>query len=174
MIDTALSSALFGLGESLPASAVVFAASYLIWVMAVLLLVALWRARTQYRAFALLAASGLLAYGANAVIGFFAHRERPFISHAVEPLIATAHLGGSFPSDHAAVAWALASAYALAPGTKNAWLFFVLAFAVSIGRVLAGVHFAGDAAAGAAVGLVAAFAARYAARTARRSTTFLR
>ncbi|MDZ4221663.1 MAG: phosphatase PAP2 family protein, partial [Patescibacteria group bacterium] len=79
------------------------------------------------------------------------------VSGIVEPFINTAHLAGSFPSDHAAIAWSLACAYALLPNTKNAWLFFCLAFLVSIGRVAAGVHFASDAAFGAVVGVIAAW-----------------
>jgi len=156
MIDSSISDFLFKAGQSLPASAVVFLASYLIWVMAVLLLFAFWRARTTWRAAVLLAASAFLGYGVNALISFFVPRARPFVSGEVAyALINTTHLANSFPSDHSAVAWALACAYAMMR-QKNAWLFLGLAFLVSVGRVLAGVHFAGDAAAGALVGLGAA------------------
>ncbi|MBI2050801.1 MAG: phosphatase PAP2 family protein [Parcubacteria group bacterium] len=167
MIGPSASRALFEAGERLPESLVVFLASYLIWVMAVLLLIALWRARTTRRAAILLAGSALLAYGANALIGFLIVRPRPFVSGEVaHALISTAHLGGSYPSDHAAIAWALGCAYALMK-QKNAWLFLGMAFLVSVGRVLAGVHFVEDAAVGALVGLGAALAVRLSLRIAR-------
>lgn len=163
-IDAALTEWLYLTAEVLPPGVVVFFASYAIWVMGAALLLALYRRREAYGAFALIAGSVLAAYGANTGIGFFVLRSRPFVSGMVEPYINTAHLGGSFPSDHAAVAWALACAYALLPRTKNAWLFFCLAFLVSIGRVAAGVHFASDIAFGAAVGVVAAWLVRGIAR----------
>ena len=174
MIDTALSAMLFSAGERLPHAAVVFAASYLIWVMAALLVIALWRSRTTHRAFALLAASALLAYAINGVIGFFVARERPFVSGDVaHALINTAHLGGSFPSDHAAVAWALAFGYAFGK-QKNAWLFFGIAFLVSVGRVVAGVHFVGDVAGGAIVGLASSALIRFCLRSRLTRAAFLR
>ena len=171
MIDSSLSEILFEAGRALPRAVVAIVASYLIWAMAALLVIALWRARTTYRAFALLAASAALAYAANAVIGLAVVRERPFVSEGFEPLINTAHLAGSFPSDHSAIAWALAFAYAFEK-RKNAWLFLSLAFLVSVGRVLAGVHFASDVATGALVGLAAGVLVRYASGNRWVAATF--
>lgn len=153
-LDAQLSSALFEVGSSLPEALVVFVASYLIWVQAALALIMLWRCRAVSRGLISLVAGAALAYGANAVIGALFFRLRPFVLLGLSPLITTVHLGSSFPSDHAAVAFALAAGYAFLD-KKNARLFWALALAVSLGRVLAGVHFAGDVVAGAAVGFLA-------------------
>jgi undecaprenyl-diphosphatase len=58
----------------------------------------------------------------------------------------------SFPSGHATFAWALAVVLATKePRAK--WLFYALAFFISLSRVYLGVHYPSDVAAGALVGL---------------------
>ncbi len=153
-LDIQASAALFAAGARLPEGLVVFLASYLIWAFGALMLLALWKKRASARALVPLLAGSALAYAINAALHLAVFRARPFVSLDASAIITTAHLASSFPSDHAAVAFSLAAGY-LFLDKKNAWLFLALAFMVSLGRVLAGVHFAGDAAAGAAVGMLA-------------------
>ena len=154
-LDIQASAALFRAGERLPEGLVVFLASYLIWVFGALMLLLLWKKRAAGHALLLLLAGAVLAYAINAALHLAVFRARPFVSLDVSAIINTAHLASSFPSDHAAVAFALAAGCAFLD-KKNAWLFWALALAVSLGRVLAGVHFVGDVAMGALVGALAA------------------
>ncbi|MBI1961342.1 MAG: phosphatase PAP2 family protein [Parcubacteria group bacterium] len=153
-LDTQASAALFHAGERLPDGLVVFLASYLIWAFGALMLVLLWKKRARARSLLPLIAGSALAYAINAALHLAVFRARPFVALEVSAIINTAHLASSFPSDHAAVAFSLAVGYVFLD-KKNAWLFLAFAFMVSLGRVLAGVHFAGDVLAGAAVGVLA-------------------
>lgn len=114
------------------------------------------RASTQR---ALLAAEMLgtlvIAIFVGQIIGAIAFRERPFVRHQVQQLIAKDAREKSFPSDHATAAFALAIPAAVA--ARRRWtsaLLLVGASAVAIGRVLVGVHYVGDVLTGA---LLAAF-----------------
>ncbi|MAG28988.1 hypothetical protein CL632_02485 [bacterium] len=157
ILDLQISSYLFDYGQTLPKALVVFLASYLIWVMIVLIVLLVKRhPRITMRILFYALASSAAAYAVNAVIGFFFFRERPFVSLEIEALINTSHLDKSFPSDHAAVSWALAVSMAL-HYKKSAILFILIALLIIIGRVLAGVHFASDVVAGAFVGSMAAW-----------------
>ncbi len=159
-LDAQLSSALFGAGQDMPRTLVTFLASYLIWFLGALAVIFLWRRRAVARDFVTLAAGGALAYAVDAVIGLLVFRQRPFLLLGLDPLVNTAHLAGSFPSDHAAIAFSLAAGYSFLD-KKNAWLFWALALVVSLGRVVAGVHFAGDVAAGALIGTLAALVSHH-------------
>ena len=157
LFDLQLSQYLFDYGQQLPKSLVVFLASYLIWVVIVFIVLLVRRhPRKSLRIFAQALAASFLAYSINAIIGFFFFRDRPVVSLPVEALIDTSHLDKSFPSDHAAVAWALASTMFF-KYKKSALLFISLALLIIIGRVLAGVHFVSDVMVGALVGLLSAW-----------------
>jgi undecaprenyl-diphosphatase len=69
----------------------------------------------------------------------------------------------AYPSSHAAVAFAVATAIALVHRRAGA-VALVLALAVAIGRTVAGVHTVADLAGGAALGSAIAFAVHAAAR----------
>jgi membrane-associated phospholipid phosphatase len=61
--------------------------------------------------------------------------------------------GGSFPSEHSAVAWSVASVWAHQyPGVLSQVLAYGLASAVTVGRVTSQQHFASDAVIGSALG----------------------
>ncbi|MBI2639443.1 MAG: phosphatase PAP2 family protein [Candidatus Sungbacteria bacterium] len=102
------------------------------------------------------------------LIRFFYNRPRPFDLPAevltkagVEPvrqLIAHAS-DGSFPSGHAALSFAVATAVAFYY-PRTSILFFVAAFVIGLGRVAAGVHYPIDILGGAVVGVMTAWLLR--------------
>jgi undecaprenyl-diphosphatase len=103
---------------------------------------------------ALLSASGALL--ANQVIGFLWDRPRPFVAHPRSVhLIVHSGSDASFPSDHAAVAFAIA--WVLIVFHRRLGIAaLVLAALMCYARVYVGVHYPGDVLGGAAVGTVAA------------------
>jgi undecaprenyl-diphosphatase len=125
-------------------------------------LVALWflagwvrgRSADRHGAVAALLASGL-ALGANGVVHLLWERPRPFVAHPdVVTLLADHARDASFPSDHAAAGFAIATVLLLAHRRIGA---LALAFAalMSFARVFIGAHWPGDVLAGAAVGVLA-------------------
>ncbi len=102
-------------------------------------------------------ASAGVALLINQVIGKIWFRERPTTAHPTQAhLFFTApSLDPSFPSDHAAAAFAIA--FAIFFLSRRAGIgFLVAAAAISLDRVLIGLHYPGDIAAGLLVGLAAA------------------
>ena len=94
--------------------------------------------------------------GVTEIIRFFYNRPRPFeVFEGVRQLVEHSS-GGSFPSGHAALAFALATSVFL---VHRRWgiLFFVLALAVGLGRIAAGIHWPTDILAGAIIGIASAF-----------------
>ncbi len=102
------------------------------------------------------AAAAALALLANAVLGQLWYHPRPFVDHPKQTLLLVHHgADNSFPSDHTAVAFAVAVAV-LAFHRRLGVLLVALASGVGVDRVLVGVHYPIDVLAGALVGTVAA------------------
>jgi undecaprenyl-diphosphatase len=108
----------------------------------------------------LASASGLaaaaLAMATNQVISHVWERPRPFTAHpALTQLLSAPSPDPSFPSDHAAAAFAIA--FAVLAVSRRAGILF-LAFSVLIGlsRIALGLHYPSDVIAGVIVGCVAA------------------
>lgn len=146
--------------------AIVFRATYL-W-YAVMVAVAIFVAVTifprfrQYRKqnielFLFAFASALAArFGITELIRFFYNRPRPFeVLEGVRQLVDHSG-GGSFPSGHAALAFAVAAAVATYY-PKTSIIFFLVAFSIGLNRVAAGVHWPSDIVGGALVGIGTAF-----------------
>jgi membrane-associated phospholipid phosphatase len=130
-----------------------------------------WRRHRPRRAMAGAAqvvVSAVIAGLSCSVLKWAVGRTRPFKgvdAFALRPLRGGLHgliacpPNESFPSGHAALAFATATAVAtLAPRAR--WAALALAIFVACFRVLSGAHYPSDVVAGAAVGLVAASAAR--------------
>lgn len=123
--------------------------------VAIALLLALRRGRRSLAPLVLVLAAIGAADGLAWLLKRLIGRVRPPLQlpdiHALVPLPTT----GSFPSGHAAAAFAAATVLALAlrrgPGTAA---LFTLAAAVAYSRLYVGVHFPLDALAGAALGVV--------------------
>jgi len=109
----------------------------------------------------------VIALGINVLLGHLLFEPRPFISHPtlVHKLIAHAP-DASFPSDHSAAAFALAtvllvSARTIAQRDVARWLAAILALlgilaavAIAFARVYVGVHYPGDVLGGAICGIL--------------------
>jgi len=101
-------------------------------------------------------ASAALALAVGVVIAHLVNEPRPFVAHPNSVYALIAHKpDASFPSDHATAAFAIATAIWLRLRGVGA-IVLVLAAALAVGRVAAGVHYPLDVAAGAALGTGAA------------------
>lgn len=102
---------------------------------------------------------GLSDFVSYRVIKSTAERNRPEQAGIPVVLRTTHHSGSSFPSNHAANAFAAASILAVAlPGSSM--LVFFVAFLIAYSRVYVGVHFPADVLAGALLGMAIAFFVR--------------
>lgn len=103
---------------------------------------------------ALLSAS--LALLANQAIASLWDRPRPFAAHPLSThLFAAPSTDPSFPSDHAAAAFAIAVAV-LAFSRAAGSAFLATATLIAVSRVVVGLHYPSDVLAGAVVGIAAA------------------
>jgi undecaprenyl-diphosphatase len=110
-----------------------------------------WKAATV----AALASAGV-ALLVDQVIGHIWFRERPFVAHPAQTVLLTGRSSDpSFPSDHAAAAFAIATAV-LAFSLRAGLVFVAGAVLISLSRVFVGLHYPGDVLGGALVGIVAA------------------
>ena len=102
-----------------------------------------------------LAAAGI-ALLANQVIAHLWERPRPFTAHAsLTHVLSARTMDPSFPSDHAAAAFAIAFAVLAFSGRAGA-LFLSAATLIALSRIALGMHYPSDVLAGLAVGLGAA------------------
>lgn len=119
-------------------------------------LVALWffpgRESHRVRTAAVIAAvSALLALAVNQVLNHLVDRARPYVAHPGVHLLLARSGDASFPSDHTAVAFAVAVALWRVRPRLGAVLA-VLGALLGISRIIAGVHYPTDVLGGAAVG----------------------
>lgn len=151
-------------------AAIIFRATYL-WYM-VMAAVAAFVAVTFFRKFReyrrrnteLLLLAFISAFVARFVVTGLIHilynRPRPFeVLSGVRQLV-NHDIGGSFPSGHASLAFAVATAVSFYY-PKTSILFFLAAISIGIGRIAAGVHWPSDILGGAAVGIVTAWLVRF-------------
>lgn len=93
-----------------------------------------------------------VTWGIVRVIKSLFPETRPFGVLDIKPLVNLVRVNDSFPSAHAAVSFAIATSVWLAKH-KLGLLLLVMAFGVSIGRVLLWVHFPIDVIVGAIIGV---------------------
>ncbi len=122
---------------------------------AILVLCLIWVAKQRYRALmwivTLIIAVGVTDLVSYRIVKPIANRDRPEQAGVPVVLRTTHHSGASFPSNHAANAFAgatvLSSAFPVATP-----FFFLIAALLAYSRVYVGVHFPGDIFAGALIG----------------------
>lgn len=115
---------------------------------------AVWLRPEGLRAGVAAAAGALLGLAAGTLITVFWDRPRPFAAGHYAPLIAHG-ADASFPSDHLLVLGALAGAAWMA-WRPAALLTALLAVAVGVARVIAGVHYVSDVVGGFLIGALMA------------------
>jgi undecaprenyl-diphosphatase len=130
----------------------IFCAKYLLYVIAIAV-AAYWllSPRAGKIELALTAIAALpLAYAVARLAGLFFSHPQPFSVFHYEPLIPH-EVDNSFPSDHSAIAGALAGVASLYNRALGV-LLWILAVAVAAGRVLSGLHYPVDAVTGLVLG----------------------
>jgi undecaprenyl-diphosphatase len=98
--------------------------------------------------------SAAAALGTNGIIGAIYHRDRPFVAHHVIQLV-NHDASASFPSNHAAAAFAVATSIWIWR-RKDGWVWFVLAALIGFSRIWCGVHYPTDIVGGAVLGILIA------------------
>lgn len=138
---------------------IIFAAEYLGWFAAaaflVVLFFSLFSKSEKLKIFLTAAVSVVLSrFIITEIIRFLYCRPRPFMAYTINHLVDNANC--SFPSGHAAFFFALAMATYFYNKKWGAW-FFLAAILISLGRIIAGVHYPIDILAGAAIGIIMAY-----------------
>ncbi len=88
-------------------------------------------------------------------IGYLRFRPRPFVENHLTPLVRIAPGMKSFPSDHAVLSFTVATALLMQYPQPNAGIVALgIAALISVARVVCGVHYPSDVAAGTALGIV--------------------
>lgn len=132
--------------------------------------IALWFLARPYRdpKWKLACLSGLtsagIAMATNQVISHLWERPRPFVAHEqATHLLAARSADPSFPSDHAAVAFAIA--FGVFAFSRRAGIgFLVAATLISLSRIALGLHYPTDVLAGLAIGFASAMLVVHAGR----------
>lgn len=96
----------------------------------------------------------VLAWAVTLVLEYAFRRRRPYQEQGKRLPVGMLWVPPSFPSGHATIAFALATATHALQDTMLFWIAFALATLVSVGRVAVRVHYVTDVLAGAAVGAV--------------------
>ncbi|NOU92387.1 phosphatase PAP2 family protein [Paenibacillus sp. LMG 31456] len=94
--------------------------------------------------------SAAVALGTNSIIGAIYHRDRPFVAHQVIQLV-NHETSASFPSNHAAAAFAVAVSIWLWR-RKGGTVWIVLAALIGFSRIWSGIHYPIDIVGGAIIG----------------------
>lgn len=136
---------------------ITFTASFLIWIMLAGLIL-LWfidgKIKKEQALHALFAS--LIAWGLTQMIKGLIPTLRPFQVNGGVPMTMTIPFDASFPSGHAATAFALATSVWL-HDKKIGILFLVGAFLVGWGRIASNVHYLGDVLVGAVIGIATSY-----------------
>lgn len=142
---------------------IVFCASYLAYILIALFVIVVIASRDRWKDklyfLIVTALSTLVArFGVTELIRFFYHRPRPFSVLPVHQLLTDT--AWSFPSGHATFFFAMATAIYLY-NKKWGIVFFIATVLITLGRVIAGIHYPSDIIGGAIIGIIVAHATFY-------------
>jgi undecaprenyl-diphosphatase len=130
----------------------VFASTVIIWLLLAVWLFVREEKRDHWFFLPVAVASGLSLFITDLLLKNFFARIRP------SGALLTDY---SFPSGHATFAWALAVVLA-SKEPRARWLFYSLAFFISLSRVYLGVHYPADIVAGSMIGVLIGLVVQYA------------
>ncbi len=122
---------------------IIFAAKYLIAIIALAAVVAIWsRPRLRVQLYAVLVVSLALGYVLARLAGVFFSHQQPFAVEGFTPLVPH-EVDNSFPSDHTLLGGVFASVAWLVDWRVGVALW-VLTLAVGVARIMAGLHWPVD------------------------------
>lgn len=136
----------------------IFLAIYLIFVLAAGHLIFFWRVKRLDLWF-WSAAVALAAYLTKQIIGLLHFRFRPFVMEGVNKLIDKSSTEASFPSGHTLIVFALAFGVFWL-NRKWGAVFLMGALVVGLSRIIVGVHYPSDVAAGIIIAFVLSLVVR--------------
>jgi len=143
---------------------VIFGARYLIVIMVASLLkyVFIYRDKAERAVNLRLVWNAFLSVGMsllfNYLLSFFIQRSRPFDIGLGENIYGSVFTNGSFPSEHATIAFAIAMAVFMVY-KKFGTALLIMAALVGVSRVYVGIHYPLDILGGAFVGIIMAYLA---------------
>ena len=130
-----------------------FCGEYLIYIIPVFLVI-FWIYETRSKKAGLAALfSALLSVAFTNIIGRIINRPRPFELENIRELFFHRPTY-SFPSDHAAVLFAIAFSLYFSGYKRLFWTMLVIAIVISLSRIATGIHFPSDVIAGAILGIL--------------------
>lgn len=130
---------------------IVFGAEYLIYVLVAGTALFLLLSRDRlFEKLIIIVGGAVLAWGLSQIINILFPVARPFLELSIEPLFVHGGMD-SFPSGHATIAFALATAFFFF-NKRLGWLVLLGALVVGFSRVIAGVHWPLDVLGGAVLG----------------------
>lgn len=119
----------------------IFGTKYLIYIMAILVLILAWKGKIKERKALLLIILNLpISILIIIVIHQFYFEPRPFVTFNFLPVVSEAANSASFPSRHTTIAAVIAFTYVYFK-SKWAWAFLPIMLWIGISRVFVGVHY---------------------------------
>lgn len=129
--------------------------SYITYIsLAILLVWALFQKNKRMFSVSLIVLSGFFSWLLARILKYIFQIPRPFVSHDILPLVFEE--GYSFPSEHATVFFALATAVYFLNKKIGVWMY-IFALLMGLSRIVLGVHYPGDILGGAVLGTIVSF-----------------